>query len=102
MSINIILASNDFVRQKEVDLINPDFLTYLRKVKNNQLQLISCLSTYEKTYFNRKQLLTLKHEMSILKTESLTPLFKTEAFKLEKAIDLALADDYYYLILVGD
>lgn len=102
MSINLVLASNNLTSQKEIGLINPDFLSYLRKIKNKHLQLICCLSTYEKTYLNKKQQLILKNEIDILKATKLISVFEKDLSELENALNFALTNKYDYLILVGD
>lgn len=102
MSINLILASNDLVKQTEVGLLTPDFLTYLRKLSDKKLQLICNLSTYEKTYFNRKQLTILRKEIDILKSKNLISDFDKDLAGLENATNIALKNKNCFLILIGD
>ena len=100
MAINILLFSRDYTKKKELGIINPELLQGMC-IKYPSLRLLCYIDPYDNTFFNAKQSLMLKNEVSMLAQE-LSPSILYLIEKIEQGCQALTSETYYFLVFVGD
>lgn len=101
MAINLVSTSVDFKYQEEIGIIEELWIKKIKMIGDTRIQFLSSINPYDHTFFNKKQLIQLKKEISILK--SITSFSNKELAIIEFAIEVTNSNNNYdYLHFIGD